>query len=308
MRVRSSASATGIAAGLVAMAAWAASGVMAKGIDLPGMTIILYRMWLYVMVVLAWLALRGERLSLTVLRVAAPGGIALGLDIALFFNAVKTTTIANATVIAALQPALMLALAARFFGERPRRSDVLLSFVALAGVAIVVFGSSGLPDAGATGDLMAVGSLIAWTAYFVFSKATQRHVSSLQYTAATAVWAAVINTPIALVSGQDLSWPGAEHWFWLVLLALVPGLLGHGLMNWSLTRIPVWLGGTLTLAIPVTSTILAWLFIDEEVRALQFAGMGIVIGALAAIVSGSSRSTADEPDPVARAAPTVVGP
>jgi drug/metabolite transporter (DMT)-like permease len=308
VRVRSSASAAGIAAGLVAMAAWAASGVMAKGIDLPGMTIILYRMWLYVMVVLAWLALRGERLSLNVLRVAAPGGIALGLDIALFFNAVKTTTIANATVIAALQPALMLALAARFFGERPRRSDVLLSFVALAGVAIVVFGSSGLPDAGATGDLMAVGSLIAWTAYFAFSKATQRHVSPLQYTAATAVWAAVINTPIALVSGQDLSWPSADHWFWLALLALVPGLLGHGLMNWSLTRIPVWLGGTLTLAIPVTSTILAWLFIDEQVRALQFAGMGVVIGALAAIVSGSSRSGADEPELLPEPSPTVAGP
>ena len=62
-----------------------------------------------------------------------------------------------------------------------------------------------------------------------------------------------------------------------MLLALVPGLLGHGLMNWSLTRIPVWLGSTLTLAIPVTSTILAWLFIDEDVRGgPEFAGMGIV--------------------------------
>jgi len=96
----------------------------------------------------------------------------------------------------------------------------------------------------------------------------------------------------------------------LALLALVPGLVGHGLMNWSLTRIPVWLGGTLILAIPVTSTILAWLFIDEEVRALQFAGMGIVIGALAALVSGSSSGGVvdAEPGPAAEPAPTAAGP
>ena len=75
-----------------------------------------------------------------------------------------------------------------------------------------------------------------------------------------------------------------------MLLALVPGLLGHGLMNWSLTRIPVWLGSTLTLAIPVTSTVLAWLFIDEEVRAVQFAGMGVVIVALGLIVVRSRPS------------------
>jgi drug/metabolite transporter (DMT)-like permease len=312
VRVRSQASTVGIAAGLLAMAAWAASGVMAKGIDLPGMTIILYRMWLYVAVVLVWLALRHGRLSWTVLKVAAPGGIALGLDIALFFNAVKTTTIANATVIAALQPALMLVLAARFFGEKYRRVDVMLCFVALAGVAVVVFGSAGLPDAGGWGDLMAVGSLFAWTAYFAFSKATQRQVSPLQYTAATAVWAAVVNTPIAFASGQDLSWPSAEHWFWLGLLALVPGLIGHGLMNWSLTRIPVWLGGTLTLAIPVTSTLLAWAFIDEEVRAVQFVGMAIVIGALAAIVTSSSNSapgdTVEHVEPIDGRAPPAAAP
>ena len=308
MHVRSQASAAGIVAGLVAMAAWAASGVIAKGIDLPGMTIILYRMWLYVAVVLAWLAVRHGRLTWDVLKASAPGGIALGLDIALFFNAVKTTTIANATVIAALQPALMLVLAARFFGEKYRRVDVMLCFVALGGVAIVVFGSAGLPDAGGWGDLMAVGSLFAWTAYFAFSKATQRRVSPLQYTAATALWAAVVNTPLAFLSGQDLSWPSRAHWFWLILLALVPGLIGHGLMNWSLTRIPVWLGGTLTLAIPVTSTLLAWAFIDEQVRAIQFVGMGVVIAALAALISSSSASAGPADGDEVTEADTAVAP
>jgi drug/metabolite transporter (DMT)-like permease len=276
------------------MAAWAASGVIAKGIDMPGMAVIVYRMWMYSVVVLIWLAARGGRLTWHRMRLAAPGGLALGIDIALFFNAVKMTTIANATVITALQPILMIFLASRLFGERVHRRDIWLSLVAIGGVAVVMFGSAGLPDAGGTGDLLAIGSLFAWTAYFAFSKKTQMAMSSLEYTAATALWATALNTPIALLSGQSLALPSAPNWVWLILLALVPGLLGHSLMNWSLTRIPVWLGSTLTLAIPVTSTLLAWLFIDEQVRALQFAGMGLVIVALGLIVRRSAEGSAPE--------------
>jgi drug/metabolite transporter (DMT)-like permease len=280
--------AAGVLGGVAAMAAWAASGVMAKGIDMPGMAIIVYRMWLYSVVVVVWLALRHSRLDRALLRRAAPGGLALGLDLALFFNAVKTTTIANATVIGALQPILMMALAYRLFGERVRRRDLVLSLVAMAGVTVVVFGSAGLPDASPVGDLLAAGALFAWTGYFAFSKRTQATMTPLQYTAATALWATALNTPIAIVSGQSLAWPSATNWFWLALLALFPGLVGHSLMNWSLTRIPVWLASTLTLAIPVTSTLLAWLFIDEPVRMVQFAGMGVVVVALGLIVLRSA--------------------
>ena len=35
------------------------------------------------------------------------------------------------------------------------------------------------------------------------------------------------------------------------------------MMNWSLTKVPLWLGSTLTLLIPVVSSIGAWVFLDE---------------------------------------------
>jgi hypothetical protein len=62
-------------------------------------------------------------------------------------------------------------------------------------------------------------------------------------------------------------------------------------MNWSLGRIPAWLAGTLTLAIPVTSTLLAWAFIGEQVRLVQFLGMAVVIAALTVVlISQSSKA------------------
>ena len=108
-------------------------------------------------------------------------------------------------MIGALQPILMLLIVGRLFGERVHRRDVLLSMVAIAGVGIVMFGSAGLPDANPHGDLLAAGALFAWTGYFVFSKRTQQAMSPLEYTAATALWATALNTPIAFLSGQSLA-------------------------------------------------------------------------------------------------------
>ncbi len=290
----------GLGAGALAMVAWAASGVIAKGIDLPGMAVVLYRMLLYSAVVLIWLKAQGQRLPWSAVRLAAPGGLALGLDIILYFSAVKATTIANATVIGALQPVLMLGLAGPVLGERIRRSDLGWAAVAIVGVAVVVFGSRSLPEANTAGDLLAAGSLVAWTAYFLFSKRTQSELSSVQYTTATAIWATLLVIPAALLSGQSLAPPRTGGpWFWLIVLAVVPGLGGHGLMNWSLTRIPAWLGSTMTLMIPVAATLLGWAFIGEQVAAVQFVGMAVVIGALVLMVSGSrDGSTVPKTQPV----------
>lgn len=274
-------------AAIVAMVAWSASGVIAKGLDMDALAVILYRMWMYTAVMLVVLAIGRKRLTVAKLRAALPGGIALGVDITLFFSAVKLTTMANATVIGALQPVLMLLAGPVLFGasEKATRRDIVLAMVAIVGVAIVMFGSTGLPDWRPRGDVLALGGLFAWTLYFVFSKKTQQSMHPLEYTAATALISTLCITPVAFLSGQDLSWPSGQHWLWLVLLALGPGLVAHAAMNWSLTRIPMWLGATLALFIPVTSTLLAWAFIDEDVAAVQFVGMAVVLAALAFVVA-----------------------
>jgi drug/metabolite transporter (DMT)-like permease len=279
----------GVLAASAAMVGWAASGVIAKGIDLGSLAVVFWRMWIYSIAIVGFMYVTRRPLSMRALRIALPGGIALSADIMLFFTAVKMTTVANATVIGAMQPVLMLALAHRLFGERPTRRDWGLAIVGISGVVIVMFGSAGVPEWSPVGDFLALLTLFAWTAYFIFSKLTRSQIDAFEYTAATALTAAVVASPFALVSGQLAEMPDAASWLWLVILALGPGFASHLLMNWSLGYIPAWLGSTLSLAIPVTSTVLAWLFLDEAVVAMQFVGMAIVMVALGAIVMGQAR-------------------
>ncbi len=278
-------SALGMIGGSVAVTAWGLSGVVAKNIEMGSLAIAAYRFALYVVVVGGIMALRGTPITVRVLRHSFWGGLALAADVALFFTAVKLTTIVNATVTGALQPVIVSAIAARFFGERIDRRDMALAAVAVTGAIVVVLGSTGRPEWNIRGDLASVGALFAWSAYFVFSKQSQEQITSAEYTAGASVYTAAINAPLALLFGQSLGWPNGESWIWLGVLAFGAGVFGHGLMNWSLHRIPLWVASTMTLLIPVAASIAAWVFLDEPLNALQIAAMAAVLAALAGIVT-----------------------
>lgn len=285
-----SAQKSGIPAAAIAMVGWAASGVIAKGIsELGPFAVVFWRMWIYTTIVLLFLKMRGTPLRKESLRISLRGGLSLGADILLFFSALRLTTVANATVIGSCQPLIMLLIVGRLFGERPRRHDWFLALIALSGVAIVMFGSTGVPGWSPKGDLLSVATVIAWTGYFVFSKLSTQEIDSSQYTGATALICAIFATPFALLSGELFVMPSTSAWFWLVMLSLGPGFTSHMLMNWALARIPAWFGSTLTLAIPVTASIMAWAFLGEELIALQFVGMAVVLVALGSLVIGQTK-------------------
>ncbi|MEC8827682.1 MAG: EamA family transporter [Actinomycetota bacterium] len=291
MNVTSTDQRRGVPAAAIAMVGWAASGVIAKGISELGVfAVVFWRMWIYAFIVLIFLKVRGTPLRKESLRVSWRGGISLGADIMLFFTALRLTTVANATVIGSCQPLIMLLIVGRLFGERPRRRDWGLALVAITGVALVMFGSAGMPGWSPRGDLLSVATVFAWTGYFVFSKLSSRHIESSQYTGATALICALFASPFALASGQVFDMPSSNAWVWLVILSIGPGFASHMLMNWALVRIPAWLGSTLTLGIPVTATVMAWIFLGEDVVAVQFLGMGVVLLALGFIVIGQSKS------------------
>ena len=84
---------------------------------MEGLAVAAYRFGTYGLVVAALMSARRHRIGWKVMRASMAGGIALGFDVALFFSAVKLTTIANATVIGALQP-IVVAIAANRFSAR----------------------------------------------------------------------------------------------------------------------------------------------------------------------------------------------
>ena len=282
----------GLAAVAAAVAAWGATGVLIKSIEMDAIAIAAWRFVLYAVVLTAWLLARGGRLTARILRVSLPGGLFLAGDVILFFTAVQLTNIVNATTIGAMQPIVIAVYATRVLGERIERREYVAAAVAITGVVVVITQSSGTPEWSGLGDLAAVGALLTWSGYFVVAKRAAGTVTPLEFTVGTGWWVALLAFPIGLVVGQDMSPPPSEEVVPLVALLVVGGLLGHSLMNWGIPRLPLWLSSTLTLLIPVFASVAAWIFLEEALNGWQIAAMGVVVGALGVVVVAQSRPAA----------------
>lgn len=286
----------GLAAMGVAITAWGLTGVLIKAIDLDAIALAFWRFLVYAVIFTIYVRSRGVRFDLSVMRTTMAGGLCLSGDVMLFFTAVKHTNVVNATTISSLQPLLLAVAATKLFGETIRGREVVAALFAIAGVVVIVVESAGTPEWSPGGDLAAVGALVCWSAYWIFAKRAQGHITPMQYTAGTGWWTALMALPVGLLVGHDMSVPPTNEWLPLTGLILAGGVLGHAMMNWSIVRVPLWLGSTLTLLIPVLSSIAAWMFLDEPLTLVQVAGMAVVIAALAAIVTSQ------------RSAPPVISP
>jgi drug/metabolite transporter (DMT)-like permease len=294
----------------VAMLAWGVTGVVAKSVDMGGMALAAYRTTVGAVVLIAAMLVTGRRVTWADVRTAAPGGVFLGLDLVFFFSAVKLTTVANATVIGALQPALVILISAPLLKEKVAKGAATWALVGLGGTVLVIFGAAGLPAWSVAGDALAALTLLVWTGYFVASRMARGRMGALEYSTITAVVASLVAWPAAAVFRQDLSWPDWTSWGWIILLAVVAGVGGHFLMSVSIPHLPLWASSTMTLSIPVISTVTAAIFLDEAVTAVQALGMAVVLIALGFAIRVSSAEVAEVPavPAVPEAADVAAGP
>jgi drug/metabolite transporter (DMT)-like permease len=275
----------GTAAALVAVFTWGVGPVVVKLIDLPALTVSFYRLWLGAALAFAVLAVSGGSLNRRVLRTAAPGGLAFGLNLALFFSAVKLTTVTDASIISALQPVLLLFVGRRRFAEPISATEAVCSAVGVAGVALVVLAGNGRGQASVVGDLLAVGALLTWAWYFSASKAARRSLGALEYQTALGLIAAVVVTPVVLVGVGvgSMGVRGGGSLLGLAVLAVGPGG-GHLLMNWAHAHTKLALASLLTLLSPVVTAVGGALLLDEPVGGWQVVGMAVVLASLAVVV------------------------
>ena len=259
-----------ISVGAIAVFAWGFGPLLVRGIDASAATIVFWRLWLATPVMVGAAYLSGGRVSLPLLKTVFVPGVLFGTSMIVGFTSFQTTSIANATLIGALQPALMLFIGPLLFGDRTGSRQVLLAVIALAGIGTVVLGAKQSSGASLHGDLLALINLGLWTAYFVRVKQVRNkgvHAGAL--IAGVFCVAAVVVSPWVLLTSHDLGAIHGSDWLLIGLMVLVSGLVGHGLMTWAQRHLDITLASLLTLGSPVISAVGAWIVFGQHLSSVQ---------------------------------------
>lgn len=279
----------GIVAVSIATVVWATGTVIAKWSSLSGLSFAMFRLWVGVVVSLVSLVVMRRRLTLSMFRATALGGVFFAADIGLHFSSVKLTSVADVALIGALAPVVITVASAKLLHERVARRDALLVAASFFGVVIVAVGSSGSPSFSLAGDLLAVAGIATWSAYWFFSRRARRDVPALEYFASVMIAGALVITPVTLLVEGMPSWPAPRDWAAVWAVALFPGFVGHTLVIWSHRHVESWRSSLITQCTPVISALLAWAVLGEAIPWLVALGGAVVIASTAAVIVAAAR-------------------
>jgi drug/metabolite transporter (DMT)-like permease len=290
----------GVSADVLASAMWGFTGIIVTYSRTAPFVLTFYRLWISAALMLLALLLRRRTLSWQVVVRAAPAGVLLGVNLACYVFAFRLTTIADASVISALQPALVLIGAALLFAEPVGPREVLLTAVAIAGVCGVVAGRAISIGSHGKGDLIAAIGTLAFAGYWLFAKKARGQTPTLEFMAGVWIAAAVACTPVALASGESFTAIPARNWPWIVALAVVPGV-GHVMVNWAHRFVDASVSSVITILNAPVAAAAALVILRQLLSPVQIACGSVAVVAIALVARGRRPRPASVVEPASTA-------
>jgi len=134
---------------------------------------------------------------------------------------------------------------------------------------------------------MALALIGAWMAsgYMLIGRKMRLKMDNLSYTTSVYTISAVVLILALILRGEKVLGYSPQIYALFVALAVIPQLLGHSVLNYSLEVLPATIVSMALLGEPVGSTILAVIFLNEIPSTLEIIGgifilLGIVISVL----------------------------
>ena len=266
------------------------ASTLVKRADTPAELVAFWRMVITALVWNAISMLSGKRPSWRNIRRAASPGVFFGLDIAFFYLGATHNSVANAEMISAMTPFIVVPLGAKFFGEQLNSRALGFAVLAIGGVAIVLFAAPANGDASVRGSIFGVLALGCWAGYIAGTRRVRGEMDVAGYMAAMTPVATIAVLPLALLHGDMLSIT-AHGWWYTVMLTLMTGVLAHGLMVFAQSTIPIGTIGIAQIAQPALAALWSFLLLGETLRGWQVIGMAIVLVGLLGFVLLNQRRT-----------------
>lgn len=273
--------------------AWSTTGLFTRLIPLDAWTMLAWRGLFGALALAAVIVVleRGRALG-NVRRMGWPGwafALVSAAGMVLYITSLRHTTVAHNAVIYTTAPFMAAGLGFLMMREKPSGSAVLASAAALVGVAIMV----GLGvEGGLLGDLLAVAMTLCMAVMMVIAR-RWRDIPVMH----AACLSAIISGAICWPLGDPLSVSSHELWM-LAAFGMVNSAIGLALFTLGARLLPAVETALIGALDAPLAPLWVWLFFAETPSAATLIGGLIVLAAVVAHITASSRRPAAAPQPV----------
>ena len=190
-------------------------------------------------------------------------GILLGFHFALFFEAIKITSISNATFLGTLAPFFTLILEIYFLKRKFSRVVLLGLIVTFFGSIIILVYDFDLSTSFTLGNIYAVLCSICLAIAFVIAEKVRENENTIVYTRTLYLSAALTLLLISFFANETLMINNHIDFLGLLFLGLVPTIIGHNSIYYAIKYVSPTIVAAFPLGEPIIATVLAYFIFNE---------------------------------------------
>jgi len=203
-----------------------------------------------------------------------------------------------AATVGAIQPLIVVFLAAAILGSGIRFTAVLAAVLGMVGVGFLVLGSGIVLDS--VGLIAGIGGAFSMAAGTVLTRKWQPPVPLLTFTAWQLSAGGVLLVVLAILIEPPLPTLTSRNIFGIAYLGIIGAALTYILWFRGVSRIEPGAVSALGFLSPLSAVLIGWIVLGQALTVWQFAGVGIVIFAVVLGQSGGRpkpRITLEHPVP-----------
>jgi drug/metabolite transporter (DMT)-like permease len=199
-------------------------------------------------------------------------GLLLGLHFLFWIESLKLTSVASSMILMALQPVFVLIGAYYWFRERPHWIALMGILVALIGAILIAGGDVELSPTAFRGDFLSILGTLSIAAYMLVGQRARQHLPATIYSTIVFAIAGLLLGLYNIMAGVDLIHYDAQNWLMFALLAVIPTVFGHAVMNWLLRYLSAAVISVSILGEPIGAIVLAYVFLHQSLFLYQIIG------------------------------------
>ncbi|MCO6449450.1 MAG: DMT family transporter [Caldilineales bacterium] len=204
-------------------------------------------------------------------------GVVFALDLIAWHQAIRLTSVANATFFPNMAPLLVSIVAWRFMGEKLRPIFVMGLLMAILGIAFMVRASAAGGESNIIGDALGLLTAFFYASYILLVKKMRAHFDAGTILLVVAITGGSLLFVVTQLTGEQLFPAALAGWAVLLALAWFSHAGGQGLIAHSLAHLPASFSSVSLLGQPVLAAVIAWLLLGEVLPPLQVAGGVLVL-------------------------------